>query len=171
MTPSCLLSSSRRRAHATDDRGNRVGSQGPRHCGHLPDPSWVEHMEQTMWLNDALHPGTGLRCCMSISVMQMQHSLETSTPPTRQCGSPQATKLGNKVSGVTLAYSFKCSHTYIGQNILGSARVVILLSQVARLWVSVWFDHDWFEFSTTLSILWRYLERFKRQFREGVHCH
>ena len=36
--PSCLLSSSRRRAHATDDRGNRVGSQGPRHCGHLLDP-------------------------------------------------------------------------------------------------------------------------------------
>ena len=67
-------------------------------------------MEQTIWLNDALHPGTGLRCCMSMLVMQMQHSLETITSPTRQCGSPQATKLGSKVSGVALAYSFSCSH-------------------------------------------------------------
>ena len=49
--------------------------------------------------------------CMSIFVMQIQHSLETSTSPIRQCGSPQATKLDNKVSGVTRAYSFNCSHT------------------------------------------------------------
>ena len=111
VAPSWLLSSSRRRAHASDDRGDRVGSQGPRHCGHLSDPRRAEHIEQTMWLNDALHPGTGLRCSMSMGVMQMQHSLETITPPTRQCGSPHATKLGSKASGVTHAYSLRFEHT------------------------------------------------------------
>ena len=52
--PASRLASSRSRAHTADDRDDRVGSQGARHCGHLPDPSRVEHVEQTRLLGGSL---------------------------------------------------------------------------------------------------------------------
>ena len=84
--------------------------EGTRHCGHLPDSSRVEHVEQTTWLNDSLHLGIGLCCCVSRLVMQTQHSLETITSPARQCWSTEATKLGNEFSGMTLVCTLRFEH-------------------------------------------------------------